>query len=144
MTFPITNVRSKDYHLTIRHLIKNGLYSEVKTYHLQHVKPDCTVERLKRIIAQRFAIPVDQQRLLYKTKPLQDRATLEDCGIGNNAIVQLLLNHHFPRPAVEPQRAPFSFDPPSAMLHDVLPIDQVAAPEHQVVDFSMSNATNAP
>jgi len=47
---------------------------------------------VKRCIATYLSIPVEQQRLLYQHKRLQDRMTLEECGLGNNATIQLVSN----------------------------------------------------
>lgn len=90
---PLERSKNTEFqYLNIRQLISRN---EETTHHLK-VKPDWTIERVKRLISALFSIPVDQQRLLFKQKRLADDKTLEDCEIGNNATIQLVPNRVFP------------------------------------------------
>lgn len=85
----MASILTDNYSLQIKHLIEAG---EVKTYYLRNVSPDSTIKKLKRIIALLYRVPVEDQRLLYKTKRLQDDFTLVDYEIGNNATIHLVFN----------------------------------------------------
>lgn len=59
------------------------------------VTPDATVQDLKAAGVAFHAVPVDQQRLIFQGKLLQDEATLTTSRIVENSIV-----HLFPKPRV--------------------------------------------
>jgi hypothetical protein len=55
------------------------------------VSPKGTVEDLKKLIAKAEGIPVDQQRLIYSGKQLEDQRTLADYNIVDKAAVHCVL-----------------------------------------------------
>ncbi|XP_031619141.1 ubiquitin-like [Contarinia nasturtii] len=50
-----------------------------------------TVKMLKRKIRKIEGIPVDQQRLIFGEKQLEDDATLAECGIQSGSTIHLVL-----------------------------------------------------
>ena len=50
-----------------------------------------TIEVLKEKIRDKQGIPIDQQRLIYSAKQLQDGRTLADYNIKNMASIHLIL-----------------------------------------------------
>ena len=50
-----------------------------------------TVAELKRKVHVKEGIAVDQQRLVYAGKQLEDERTIEDYGIGNETTIHLVL-----------------------------------------------------
>jgi hypothetical protein len=55
------------------------------------VYPTDSVEILKRMIQDKEGIPPDHQRLIYKGKQLEDDHKVEDYGIRNGSILDLVL-----------------------------------------------------
>ena len=53
--------------------------------------PNMTIYSVKEQIAQAEQIPVEQQRLVYQGKQLEDNQTLGSYGILNNACLHLVL-----------------------------------------------------
>lgn len=53
--------------------------------------PNTTIIDLKRSIFEAQQIPVDQQRLVFQGKQLEDGNTLGDYGIGPDASIHLVL-----------------------------------------------------
>lgn len=52
---------------------------------------DMTVEQLKQKIFEAQGLAVDQQRLIFNAKQLEDQMTLGQCGVGNDATIHLVL-----------------------------------------------------
>ncbi|NXJ16659.1 OASL2 protein, partial [Odontophorus gujanensis] len=55
------------------------------------VQPTCTVRQLKQQIYARQRLPVEQQRLTYETRELEDHRTLEHYGVQPRSTIYLLL-----------------------------------------------------
>lgn len=53
--------------------------------------PQMTVAQLKELISAKQSLPVDQQRLVYQGKQLEDDMTLQDYGIEDNSSIHLIL-----------------------------------------------------
>ena len=49
------------------------------------------VNKVKEMIKERAEIPVDQQRLIFNHKQLEDHQTLEQCGVEDGATINLVL-----------------------------------------------------
>ena len=56
-----------------------------------HVQNDSTILDLKYLIREKEGIAVDQQRLLYSIRHLEDEKKLCDCGIENECTIQVCL-----------------------------------------------------
>lgn len=126
--------------INIRQLIHR---SGEENRHCLRVKPDWTIERVKRAIAKNFFIPVEQQRLLFQHKRLQDRMTLEECGLRNNATIQLVSNRVNLVARAEgafPFREPDSMNFINLVLPDApwMPVGQSTAPEFQPANLHIS------
>jgi hypothetical protein len=52
--------------------------------------PDETVEDLKQHIQDKDGIPIDQQRLIFSGKQLEDARELRNCGLSNGCTVHLV------------------------------------------------------
>jgi hypothetical protein len=55
------------------------------------ISPSAEVEELKYMIRSKEGIPIDEQRLIYARKLLEDGSTLEDYNIENRSTLHLLL-----------------------------------------------------
>lgn len=55
------------------------------------LNPNMTIAELKRVIQDKQQVPVDQQRLVFSGKQLEDNKTLKDYEIGNDAQLHLVL-----------------------------------------------------
>ena len=55
------------------------------------VEPEDTVGKLKEKIQEKEEVPVDQQRLVYGGKQLDDEATLQSYDIKNESTIHLVL-----------------------------------------------------
>ena len=55
------------------------------------VLPSDTVQSVKQKIQDRQNIQIDQQRLIYQTKQLDDNQTLSDCNIVKDSTLTLVL-----------------------------------------------------
>lgn len=53
--------------------------------------PQMTVHQLKDAIHAKQSVPVDQQRLVFQGKQLEDNMTLQDYGIEANSAIHLIL-----------------------------------------------------
>jgi ubiquitin C len=56
-----------------------------------HVKPSDTVKMVKQMIQEADGIPVDQQRLIFAGKQLEEGLTLMDYNISSNSTIHLVL-----------------------------------------------------
>ena len=54
-------------------------------------RDNLTVSEIKNHIHSELQIPVDQQRLIYQGKQLEDGQTLADYGIGVNSTIHVVL-----------------------------------------------------
>ncbi|KAJ8263677.1 hypothetical protein COCON_G00161340 [Conger conger] len=59
--------------------------------HTYDVAPGETVAQFKLKVQNKEGVPVQQQRLVYESKPLEDGHTLEDYGIKAGSTINLLL-----------------------------------------------------
>jgi hypothetical protein len=50
-----------------------------------------SIAAIKTQLANRLCIPIHAQRLLWEGKQLHDRDSMEECGVGNNSTMQLML-----------------------------------------------------
>ena len=55
------------------------------------VKPDYTIEDIKELAYDQEKIPIDQQRLIFKGKQLEDYKTLEQYKIENESTLHYVL-----------------------------------------------------
>jgi len=55
------------------------------------VSEHTNVEELKQLIMDELDIPVEQQRLMFKGKPLQDTMTLQQCGVTPDSKIILTI-----------------------------------------------------
>ena len=64
------------------------------------VEPGDTVEHLKKLIEDKEGILVDEQRLVFAGKQLEDGRTLADCGITEGSMLQIVLRLRGGKPVI--------------------------------------------
>ena len=52
---------------------------------------DCTVPRLKELIREREGVPVEDQRLIFHARQIEDNRTLSDLNMGDLSQLHLLV-----------------------------------------------------
>lgn len=62
-----------------------------KTLTIDHVEPSETIERIKQAIQVMNHTPIEQQRLVFAGRQLEDDRTLSDCGIHTECTLHLVL-----------------------------------------------------
>ncbi len=83
-TFDLDNVGTSK---TIKVFIKNLTGKTIPF----SISPSAEVEDLKDMIRSQETIPIDQQRLIFQGKQLEDRRTLEDYNIKDESTLHLVL-----------------------------------------------------
>lgn len=58
------------------------------------INPDQTIEELKHMINEKLDVNIHSMVISYKTKPLDDYQTLDQCEIENNALLHLLFREN--------------------------------------------------
>ncbi|XP_072565122.1 polyubiquitin-like isoform X2 [Paramormyrops kingsleyae] len=67
------------------------LKTEKGKTHTYEITPGETVSEFKRKVFNKERVPVDQQRLIYKGRQMEDGKKLEDYGVKNESTIDLTL-----------------------------------------------------
>ncbi|EDO08561.1 ubiquitin family protein [Babesia bovis T2Bo] len=75
--------------------LRGGMTVQVQTMLGQKIEvevdPNDTVLEFKKKLSKKQKLPVDQQRIIYQGKMLQDHKTLAEYNIQNNAVIHMVL-----------------------------------------------------
>ncbi|GFE55063.1 ubiquitin [Babesia ovis] len=95
---PLNNAESVDYDnakIDVMVTLRGGMRVQVQTMMGQklevEVDPNETVLEFKKKLSKKQKLPVDQQRIIYEGKMLQDNKTLADYNIKNNSVIHMVL-----------------------------------------------------
>ena len=56
------------------------------------VEPNIMIKVLKEMVCQRVAVDPSQQRIMFRGQNLLDKATLQDAGVEDGTILQLVVS----------------------------------------------------
>jgi len=62
-----------------------------KTFNVKELLEEDSIEFIKQKLADESGIPIDQMRLIFNGKKLEDHYSLSDCKLTNNSSVRLVV-----------------------------------------------------
>ncbi|XP_072565124.1 polyubiquitin-like isoform X3 [Paramormyrops kingsleyae] len=89
----VQNGQRRDLTDESRTLAEYGVFlkTEKGKTHTYEITPGETVSEFKRKVFNKERVPVDQQRLIYKGRQMEDGKKLEDYGVKNESTIDLTL-----------------------------------------------------